>query len=235
VSGHEHFLLRWSRRKRQAENAETERRAQAASSEDVSVAPVPPEIATFKDVNDEPVPELSVDELALLPRIEDLTVETDLSQFLRKGVPTALRNAALRRMWVLDPSIRDYVSEAREYAYDWNAPGGVPGSGALLAQDVSSIAPRITRDSEQPTRSQTGAAGAAMPDGEAPPPLPEALSRAEAEPSHIPQRTSEPAIAPTAALDGSTESAPHGQASAGDDTNVHNERFQRRQGSAIPT
>jgi hypothetical protein len=58
-----------------------------------------------------------------------------LTRFLREGVPQALRNAALRRMWSLDPAIRDAVGHARDYAYDWNTPGGVPGSGALLPGD----------------------------------------------------------------------------------------------------
>jgi hypothetical protein len=46
-------------------------------------------------------------------------------------VPQILRNAAMRRMWVLDPAIRDYVDPALDYAYDWNIPGGVPGNGPL--------------------------------------------------------------------------------------------------------
>jgi hypothetical protein len=70
-----------------------------------------------------------------LPRIEDLTPETDLAPFLRNGVPSGLRNAALRRMWALDPTIRDGVGDALDYAYDWNVAGGVPGSGPLLPSD----------------------------------------------------------------------------------------------------
>jgi hypothetical protein len=84
--------------------------------------------------------ELSPEELALLPNIEDLTPDADVTVFLQKGVPARLRNAALRRMWALDPAIRDYVSEAREYAYDWSVPGGVPGTGPLLeSDDVAAI------------------------------------------------------------------------------------------------
>ena len=52
-------------------------------------------------------------------------------------MPEALRNAALRKIWALDPAIRDYRSEALDYAYDWNAPGGVPG-GAELPTDYDS-------------------------------------------------------------------------------------------------
>jgi len=48
-------------------------------------------------------------------------------------VPDDVRNAALRKIWALDPAIRDYVGDALDYAWDWNAPGGVPGGGELGA------------------------------------------------------------------------------------------------------
>ena len=56
-----------------------------------------------------------------------------MTAFLRKGVPASLRNRAMRRLWSLDPAIRDYVGDARDYAWDWNVPGGVPVSGPLSA------------------------------------------------------------------------------------------------------
>jgi hypothetical protein len=65
-----------------------------------------------------------------LPRIEDLTAESDLSAFMRRGVPEALKAAALRRMWSLDPAIRDYVGPA-EYAWDFNNPGTMAGFGPV--------------------------------------------------------------------------------------------------------
>jgi Protein of unknown function (DUF3306) len=88
---------------------------------------------------------ITAEEIAALPSLEELTAETDMSGFLRKGVPEPLRNAALRRMWSLDPKIRDFVCEAREYAYDWNTPGGVPGSSGPLpaAEDIARMAARI--------------------------------------------------------------------------------------------
>jgi hypothetical protein len=65
-----------------------------------------------------------------LPRLEDLTVESNVAAFLRKGVPDALRNAALRKMWSLDPAIRDHVGLA-ECAWDFNQPESIPGFGSL--------------------------------------------------------------------------------------------------------
>jgi hypothetical protein len=59
-------------------------------------------------------------------------------------VPEHLRNAALRKSWALDPAIRNYVNPALEYAYDWNTPGGVPGSSELGAGlDVARMVSQI--------------------------------------------------------------------------------------------
>ena len=62
-----------------------------------------------------------------------MTGDDRYDRVLRKGVPEHLRNAALRKSWALDPAIRNYVNPALDYAYDWNTPGGVPGSGELDA------------------------------------------------------------------------------------------------------
>ncbi len=111
------FLSRWSRLKRQAKEAPK------------------PEPAAPEPDGAEAEETLSPEELALLPSLDDLTPDMDLTAFLRQGVPAGLRKAAMRRMWSLDPAIRDYLSEAREYAYDWNVPGGVPGMEPLRATD----------------------------------------------------------------------------------------------------
>jgi Protein of unknown function (DUF3306) len=234
VSENEAFLVRWSRRKRQAEKAKTEGLVKAVSNEDVSGSLMTPELAHSTNRSGEPVPELSAEEIALLPRVEDLTAETDVTQFLRKGVPMGLRNAALRRMWALDPAIRDYVSEAREYAYDWNVPEGVPGSGPLLTQDVDAMVRRITSDGQQPTACQRETMVAAEQDGETPSQPPEILSHDQEERSHLLQSTSELVSDSATALDNATEPASHGQASPCDSEISRNERI-RRHGSAMPT
>jgi hypothetical protein len=54
-----------------------------------------------------------------------------------KGVPEALRRQALRALWSADPAIRDFVSPALDYAYDYNAPGGAPGYGPLTDSDIA--------------------------------------------------------------------------------------------------
>ena len=76
-----------------------------------------------------------------------MTGATDITGFLQKGVPEHLRNAALRKSWALDPAIRNYVNPALEYAYDWNTPGGVPGSGEIGAgMDVARMVLQIMGD-----------------------------------------------------------------------------------------
>ncbi|MCS6855699.1 MAG: DUF3306 domain-containing protein [Elioraea sp.] len=113
----EGFLARWSRRKRAAREGRP-----VAAEPEVGPPSPKPEAAPAADAGaaeEEPV------DLESLPKIEEITLETDLSVFFRKGVPAALRNAALRRAWSLDPTIRDFIGPA-DYAWDWNTPGGVP-------------------------------------------------------------------------------------------------------------
>lgn len=114
----EGFLSRWSRRKRGLEPEAPE----------PSTAPAPTPQA------EAPSPEPEFDP-ASLPPVESLGPESDISAFLRPQVPAFLRQAALRRIWSLDPVIRDFTGPA-EYAWDFNAPDGVPGFAAELSEEV---------------------------------------------------------------------------------------------------
>jgi hypothetical protein len=126
------FLSRWSRRKLDA------RRPDEALRPEAKPDPIPDSPADEADA------ELSPEEIEALPKIEEITPDTDMTVFLRKGVPELLRKAALRRLWSVDPAIRDYVGDARDYAYDWNVPGGVPGNGPLLpTDDVEAMLDRL--------------------------------------------------------------------------------------------
>ena len=111
----EGFLSRWSRRKR------------VQGDEATPPAPEPAAADPEPDAPGEPT--LTDEDLAALPKIEDLVAGSDIRAFLRPGVPAALKNAALRKMWMLTPAIRDYRDPAVDYAWDWNTPGGVPGDG----------------------------------------------------------------------------------------------------------
>jgi hypothetical protein len=123
------FLSRWSQRKQEAKQPDRD-----APAPDANAPPAP--IA-----ESETGPEF---DLSSLPKLEDLTPTTDITAFLRKGVPESLRNAALRKAWALDPAIRNYVNPALDYAYDWNTPGGVPGSSEIGAgMDVARLVSQI--------------------------------------------------------------------------------------------
>lgn len=119
------FLERWSRRKL-AEGKEPEPETGPETERPAEEA-VPIEEPEEEDLDQE--------ELAKLPSLESFTVKTDLAPFLRKGVPMALKNAAMRKMWMLDPAVRDHVDFAVDYAWDWNTPGGVPGNSGTISQD----------------------------------------------------------------------------------------------------
>jgi hypothetical protein len=114
----EEFLARWSRRKREARavvDAPPPEQAEAPNS------PPPATAAHPKDVE--------VD-LSSLPSIESITGATDITAFLRRGIPPELSRAALRRAWAADPAIRDFVGLA-ENAWDFNDPHAMPGFGPI--------------------------------------------------------------------------------------------------------
>src|SRR6266850_2371506 len=128
------FLARWSQRKHEAKQPDHD-------------APTVNSDAPFGPVAESDV--VQEFDLSSLPKLEDMTATTDITAFLRKGVPEHLRNAALRKSWALDPAIRNYVNPALEYAYDWNTPGGVPGSSEIGAgMDVARLVSQIMGSGE---------------------------------------------------------------------------------------
>jgi hypothetical protein len=134
MSEPENPLSRWARLK------------QAARAEEID--------ATSADSEAVAVPE-EVFDLASLPSIESIVGDTDIIAFLRKGVPAALTQAALRKAWASDPAIRDFIGIA-ENQWDFNDPNGIPGFGPLaptesgvdvLAQISTRLQPRAREDS----------------------------------------------------------------------------------------
>jgi hypothetical protein len=142
----EGFLSRWSRRKRAVE-AGREVSEPEAPPPPPAAEPAPPAAVPSADpvVPDEPE-----FDLASLPPVESLTIESDITAFLRKGVPESLKRAALRRAWSLDPAIRDFVGPA-DYAWDFNAPDGVPGFALDLPGDVKELLAQVFRPVEPET------------------------------------------------------------------------------------
>jgi hypothetical protein len=216
------FLARWSQRKQEAKQPER----------DAPVADA--EIAAAPATEAEPADEF---DLSGLPSLEELTSETDITAFLRKGVPEHLRNAALRKSWALDPAIRNYVNPALEYAYDWNTPGGVPGGGELgagidVARMVSQIMGTGERPAEPPAAAELSAEIAEAPEspGEPEPELPEQPLRLSTQSVPLEQNSSDRAEATTLETEPKSDSNASNRAS--DPAAPQHEV--RRHGSAKP-
>jgi hypothetical protein len=154
--GNDNIFARWSRRKQAVRQQE----APAASEEECALEATAE--MQVEPADRQPVAE-ELDAGEPLPDLEDLTAESDLSAFLRNDVPNALKSAALRKMWSLDPVIRDYIGPS-EYAWDFNQPGSMAGFGPL---DASKSAVEFLSTM---SGMRAGLAQAGAPQ-EAPPPL----------------------------------------------------------------
>ena len=127
------FLARWSRRKREAKAVVN---GPPPTEPAGTPNPAPPAAA-------ENPPDAEVD-LSSLPPIDSIDAATDITAFLRKGIPQELGRAALRRAWAADPAIRDFVGLA-ENAWDFNDPNAMPGFGPLdcSAEQIDALVGRI--------------------------------------------------------------------------------------------
>jgi len=107
------FIGRWSRRKREArvQRETVARESEAAEGQEAGQEPEEFDVST-------------------LPPLDALDAASDYTAFMQKGVPKALRLAALRKAWVTDPAITGYKTLA-DYDWDFNA----PGYGKLLPTD----------------------------------------------------------------------------------------------------
>jgi hypothetical protein len=148
----ENFLARWSRRKRRRTVLE-KAPSEASTLEAAQAAP---------GKTDSPL----IDP-ATLPSLASIGAGSDLRAFLLPGVPADLARAALRRAWSVDPKIRDFIGLS-ENAWDFNAPGGVPGFGALTAEDVRALLDRLTGEAATAEPHSERASTAAEPSVEAP-------------------------------------------------------------------
>jgi TorA maturation chaperone TorD len=130
MTGPENIMARWSRMKRESgktvepNGSSSGLKSDAAEAGDLQEATPPtdsPAAATFDP--------------ASLPSLQSITAATDIRSFLASSVPVELTRAALRRAWVTDPAIRDFIGIA-ENQWDFNDPTAMPGFGPLRAEDV---------------------------------------------------------------------------------------------------
>jgi hypothetical protein len=119
VSERESPLLRWARLK------QTARSTDEGSKQLLETDP-----AFVPDRTERPF------DMTNLPPIDSIVGDTDVTAFLRAGVPGELMRLALRRAWTSDPAIRDFIGIA-ENQWDFNNPSGIPGFGALAPLESS--------------------------------------------------------------------------------------------------
>ncbi len=129
----EGFLSRWTRLKREACEPREDVSREAAPREANEEATAPIDDAHESRAPAEPapaIPTIPEVDLSALPPIESITAATDIRGFLAPGVPPELTRAALRRAWVADPNIRDFIGIA-ENQWDFTAENAVAGFGPL--------------------------------------------------------------------------------------------------------
>jgi hypothetical protein len=134
----ENFLKRWSQRKlaeRERSKDEYATNQHPPVEHDASAAE-PPRNDGMVEASDETF------DLADLPPIDSIATNTDVTAFLRSGVPPDLTRAALRRAWTSDPAIRDFVGLV-ENGWDFNDPSAMAGFGTITADEVARLASKI--------------------------------------------------------------------------------------------
>jgi uncharacterized protein DUF3306 len=160
----DNFLSRWSRRKHESVAQPEKTGGGEADAHPVRGRETGPDTPGSEPAAPS-VPEFNV---GGLPPIESIGADTDISGFMRKGVPAALRTAALRRAWSADPAIRDFMGPTENY-WDAAGPDGVPGFGDLdpnldVKRLVSELFGEVTPERAKPDV-LTSASGSA-PSGE---------------------------------------------------------------------
>ena len=174
----DNFLSRWSRRKREA-GAQAGREASTPlERNDRGEAVAPPcgeEKSPGAQGSEPSAPSVPDFDVSSLPPIEAIGADTDISAFMQKGVPSALRHAALRRVWSADPAIRDFMGPNENF-WDAAGPDGIPGFGDLdpnldVKRMVSELFGEIEPAKTKPETAEfTGASGPSAEISETPSP-----------------------------------------------------------------
>ena len=147
MSEPDNFLSRWSRRKAAGAEKYVEPSVSLDVETDVDASVEQKESGTAVPVTQKLTPPSEFDP-ATLPSIESIVAGTDVSAFLKAGVPADLTRAALRRAWAADPNIRDFIGLS-ENSWDFTAPGGVPGFGPLSAEEAGRLMAQYTSTAKE--------------------------------------------------------------------------------------
>jgi Protein of unknown function (DUF3306) len=123
ITGDGGFLGRWAKRK------------QVVQRQDAAPQNVP-------DTLPEPLPEAPAEKLPL-PSLDSIVPGSNLTAFFQNHVPEALRTAALRKLWVTDPEIKNFI-EMADYQWDFNNPDSIPGwSSSVEGVDVKGMLEKV--------------------------------------------------------------------------------------------
>src|SRR5690242_16291197 len=144
----DNFVSRWARRKREVAKAEAQdaQRPPEPVPQAETAAGEAQQAGATAEAGPEAAPGNEID-LSSLPSLESITGSTDITGFLRRGVPDELTRSALRKAWVSDPTIRDFIGIA-ENQWDFNDPASIPGFGALdvAPDEVRQMAAKLVGD-----------------------------------------------------------------------------------------
>jgi Protein of unknown function (DUF3306) len=147
----ENFLERWSRKKTEAAREPEDH--PAADTRPGDEAPSLPLNAESKPL---PAAANPAFDLSKLPSLDSITSASDVRAFMMPGVPPELTRAALRRAWMADPAIRNFVGLS-ENAWDFTDPSAMPGFGDIpvgydLKKMVAEVFGELDRKAEQPAQ-----------------------------------------------------------------------------------
>ncbi|MEJ8474138.1 DUF3306 domain-containing protein [Roseibium algae] len=153
----EGFLQRWSRRK-------SGTLTEVEIAEEAAVQAVQlPEADGDTDVEPEEDPELAANrEAAEAVDIDALTYESDFTLFMKNGVPEAVKNAALRKLWRSNPvlavldGLNDYDEDFRlaegavnHYASAWKVGRGYADKAEQVTADMEEKSARLAAERER--------------------------------------------------------------------------------------
>jgi len=220
----EGFLGRWARRKKEAQQPAP----QAAEPTPTTTEPASEAAAP------EPEPEMVEP-----PSFDLIDKDFDLAHWLKQNVPEEWKLKALRRAWESDPAISGYLDPARDYALDWNTPGGAPGYGPLSESDnveemlanIFGKPPEPAAESTEPVRNDVAVVRPSSNETESDEPV-APQREVGLEPSPVRLSTLE-ALAKSGEID--TETPPSVQmSSAAPQNRAESPRLRRRGGGATP-
>lgn len=133
MTGSDGFLSRWSRRKQDvAREEQVARTAEQPEKDEKDSAATAAREASGQVARRNETPKQEVEsgeqafDLSKLPPLESIAQGADIRPFLAAGVPSVVRQAALRRFWASDPHVRGIV-ELAENTGDFTGASELPG------------------------------------------------------------------------------------------------------------